>query len=81
GISGISDFSTALSSSGKSVEGMVAALSGSGTAALKSLQVAGVNPDAFSAFLAKADAIGRDIDAAKTDGFAPEIAADGSLAA
>ncbi|MFC3324014.1 AsmA family protein [Mesorhizobium cantuariense] len=81
GISGISDFSTALSSSGKSVEGMVAALSGSGTAALKNLQVAGVNPDAFSAFLAKADAIGRDIDAAKTAGFAPDIAANGSLAA
>lgn len=81
GISGISDFSTALSSSGKSVEGMVAALSGSGTAALKRLQVAGVNPGAFSAFLAKADAIGRDIDAARTDSFAPEIAADGSLAA
>jgi hypothetical protein len=81
GISGNGDFSTALSSSGKSVEGMVAALSGSGTATLKSLQVAGVNPDAFSAFLAKADAIGRDIDAAKTAGFAPDIAADGSLAA
>ncbi|WP_136618258.1 MULTISPECIES: AsmA family protein [Mesorhizobium] len=81
GISGISDFSTALSSSGKSVEGMVAALSGSGTATLKSLQVAGVNPDAFSAFLAKADAIGRDINAAKTAGFAPQIAANGSLAA
>ncbi|QND63912.1 AsmA family protein [Mesorhizobium loti] len=81
GISGIGDFSTALSSSGKSVEGMVAALSGSGTATLKSLQVAGVNPDAFPAFLAKADAIGRDIDAAKTAGFAPDIASDGSLAA
>ncbi|MER9306118.1 AsmA family protein [Mesorhizobium sp. M0496] len=81
GISGNGDFSTALSSSGKSVEGIVAALSGSGTATLKSLQVAGVNPDAFNAFLAKADAIGRDIDAAKTAGFAPDIAADGSLAA
>ncbi|ESZ23492.1 AsmA family protein [Mesorhizobium sp. L2C084A000] len=81
GISGIGDFSTALSSSGKSVEGMVAALSGSGTAALKGVKVAGVNPDAFSAFLVKADAIGRDIDAAKTAGFAPDIAADGSLAA
>ncbi|MER8571674.1 AsmA family protein [Mesorhizobium sp. M1338] len=81
GISGNGDFSAALSSSGKSVEGMVAALSGSGTAALRGLQVAGVNPDAFSAFLAKADAIGRDIDAAKTAGFAPEIAADGSFAA
>lgn len=81
GISGIGDFSTALSSSGKSVEGMVAALSGSGTAALKGVKVAGVNPDAFSAFLAKADAIGRDIDAAKTAGFAPDIAANGSFAA
>ncbi|MER8413970.1 AsmA family protein [Mesorhizobium sp. M1342] len=81
GISGIGDFSTALSSSGKSVEGMVAALSGSGTAALKGVKVAGVNPDAFGAFLAKADAIGRDIDVAKTAGFAPDIAADGSLAA
>lgn len=81
GISGIGDFSTALSSSGKSVEGMVAALSGSGTAALKGVKVAGVNPDAFPAFLAKADAIGRDIDAAKTAGFAPDIAADGSFAA
>lgn len=81
GISGIGDFSTALSSSGKSVEGMVAALSGSGTAALKGVKVAGVNPDAFSAFLAKADAIGRDIDAAKTAGFAPDIAANDSFAA
>ncbi|TPM38678.1 AsmA family protein [Mesorhizobium sp. B2-3-4] len=81
GISGASDFSTTLSTSGKSVDAMVAALSGSGTAALRGLQVAGVNPDAFSAFLAKADAIGRDIDAAKTAGFAPAIAADGSFAA
>lgn len=81
GISGIGDFSTALSSSGKSVEGMVAALSGSGTAALKGVKVSGVNPDAFPAFLVKADRIGRDIDAAKTAGFAPDIAADGSFAA
>lgn len=81
GISGSGDFSTALSTSGKSVDAMVAALSGSGTAALKGLQVAGVNPDAFNAFLAKADAIGRDIDAAKTAAFAPQIAADGSFAA
>jgi uncharacterized protein involved in outer membrane biogenesis len=81
GISGSGDFSTSLSTSGKSVDAMIAALSGSGTAALKGLQVAGVNPDAFSAFLAKADAIGRDIDAAKTADFAPGIAADGRFAA
>lgn len=81
GISGTGEFSTALSTSGKSVDAMIAALSGSGTAALKGLRIAGVNPDAFSAFLAKADAIGRDIDAAKTADFAPAIAADGSFAA
>ncbi|RWQ50620.1 MAG: AsmA family protein [Mesorhizobium sp.] len=81
GISGAGDFSAALSTSGKSVDAMVAALSGSGTAALKGLTIAGVNPDAFGAFIAKADAIGRDIDAAKTAGFAPQIAADGSFPA
>ncbi|TPK70859.1 AsmA family protein [Mesorhizobium sp. B2-4-15] len=81
GISGNGDFSTTLSTSGKSVDAMVAALSGSGTATLRGVQVAGINPDAFSAFLAKADAIGRDIDAAKTAAFAPDIAADGSFAA
>ncbi|MCV3209005.1 AsmA family protein [Mesorhizobium sp. YC-39] len=81
GISGNGDFSTALSTSGKSVDAMIAALSGSGTASLKGLAIAGVNPNAFGAFIAKADAIGRDIDAAKTAGFAPQIAADGSFPA
>lgn len=81
GLSGTGDFSAALSTSGKSVDAMVAALSGSGTAALKGLTIAGVNPDAFGAFIAKADAIGRDIDAAKTARFAPQIAADGSFPA
>ncbi|MEI9407718.1 AsmA family protein [Mesorhizobium salmacidum] len=81
GIGGSGDFSTTLSTSGKSVDAMIAALSGSGTATLKGLQIAGVNPDAFGAFLAKADAIGRDIDATKTAGFVPDIAADGSFAA
>ncbi|MBZ9675908.1 AsmA-like C-terminal region-containing protein [Mesorhizobium sp. ES1-1] len=81
GISGSGDFSTSLSTSGKTVDGMVAALSGSGTATLRSLRIAGANPDALNALLAKADAIGRDIDVAKTAGFAPQIAADGSFAA
>ncbi|MCA0015193.1 AsmA family protein [Mesorhizobium sp. B292B1B] len=81
GIDGKGDVSAAFSTSGKSVDAMIAALSGSGTAALKGVTVAGVNPDAFSTFLAKADAIGRDIDAAKIAGFAPAIAADGSFAA
>ncbi|WP_363648406.1 AsmA-like C-terminal region-containing protein, partial [Mesorhizobium sp.] len=55
--------------------------SGSGTAAVKGLNIAGINPDAFAAIIARADAIGRDIDAAKTAGFAPGIAGEGSFAA
>lgn len=81
GLSGSADFSTALSASGKTVGGLVAALSGSGTTALKSLTVGGVNPDAFSQFIAKANEIGRDIDAAKTAAFAPQVAAEGSFSA
>ncbi|RWM11680.1 AsmA family protein [Mesorhizobium sp.] len=81
GVSGSGDISAALSTSGKSVDAMIAALSGSGTAALKGLNITGINPDAFAAIIAKADAIGRDIDAAKTASFAPEIAGEGSFAA
>ncbi|MGB3537248.1 MAG: AsmA family protein [Mesorhizobium sp.] len=81
GLTGKADFSAALSAGGKSVDGMIAALSGSGTASLKGLTIAGVNPDAFAAFISKADAIGRDIDAARTATFAPQIAAEGSFPA
>ncbi|AZO13894.1 AsmA family protein [Mesorhizobium sp. M2A.F.Ca.ET.043.05.1.1] len=81
GIGGSGDLSAALSTSGKSVDAMITALSGSGTAALKGLKVDGINPDGFAAIIAKADAIGRDIDAAKTAEFAPQIAGEGSFAA
>jgi hypothetical protein len=81
GLSGSGDISAALSTSGKSVDAMIAALSGSGTAALKGLGIAGINPDAFAAIIARADTIGRDIDAAKTAAFAPQIAGQGSFAA
>jgi uncharacterized protein involved in outer membrane biogenesis len=80
-LTGKADFSAELSAGGKSVDGMIAALSGSGTTSLKGLTVAGVNPDAFAAFIASADAIGRDIDAAKTAEFASQIAAKGNFAA
>ncbi|TIT06058.1 MAG: AsmA protein, partial [Mesorhizobium sp.] len=81
GIGGSGDLSAALSTSGKSVDAMIAALSGSGTAALKGLNVDGINPDGFAAIIAKADAVGRDIDTAKTAEFAPQIAGEGSFAA
>lgn len=81
GLAGGVSLSAELSAGGKSVDGMIAALSGSGTASLKGLTVSGVNPEAFAAFISKADAIGRDIDAARVAAFAPEIAAAGNFAA
>jgi len=81
GLSGAGTFSASVSTSGKSVDAMVAALSGSGTASLTGLTVANLNPDAFPAFIARADAVGRDIDADKVAAFAPPIASDGSFAA
>ncbi|KQZ81397.1 AsmA protein [Mesorhizobium sp. Root157] len=81
GISGSGNFTTSVSTSGKSVDGMIAALSGSGTASLKGVRIDNLNADALPAFLAKADAIGRDIDAAHTAAFAPEIAAQGNFPA
>jgi hypothetical protein len=81
GLSGAGTFSASLSTSGKSVDAMVAALSGSGTASLVGLNIANLNPDAFPAFVSRADSIGRDIDAAKVAAFAPGIAGSGSFAA
>jgi len=81
GLRGAADISTALSASGKSVSGLVATLSGSGTAAFRSLVVDGINPQALPDLIARAEQFGKDIDAAKTAGFAPGIAGAGSFAA
>jgi hypothetical protein len=81
GLAGAATLSAALSTSGKSVDAMMAALSGSGTAAVKGLTIANLNPDALPAIIAQADRIGRDIDAARTAAFAPDMAAAGSFAA
>jgi uncharacterized protein involved in outer membrane biogenesis len=80
-INGRGDFSAALSASGKTIEGIIAALSGSGTAALRDVVIPGINPAAFPALIAEADRIGRDIDAAKTASFAPALAGQGEYAA
>lgn len=81
GLVGRGDFSAALSGSGKSVEGLVASLSGSGTAVVDQLTLPGFNPDAFEPLIAKADALGRDINATHVGKFAPQIAGEGSFAA
>ena len=81
GLTGSGDVTASLSASGKSVEALVASLSGSGTAAIKGASIPGVNPDALPALLAGADRVGRDIDAARTAAFAPAIVSAGTLAA
>jgi hypothetical protein len=81
GLAGTATASTSLSSSGKSVDAMMAALSGSGSVAVKGLSIANLDPDAFSPIIAEADRIGRDIDAARTAAFAPGLAVAGAFAA
>jgi uncharacterized protein involved in outer membrane biogenesis len=80
GLAGKGDLTATVSASGKSVDAMVAALSGSGTAALRDLAISGVNPQAFPALIVQADTIGRDVDAAKTAAFAPGIVGAGAFA-
>jgi uncharacterized protein involved in outer membrane biogenesis len=81
GPAGTGDFTAALTASGKSVSGMMATLSGSGTASLDGLVIPGVNPDALAPILARADEYGTDLNAAATADFAPEIATDGAFEA
>lgn len=81
GITGHGDIAASLSASGKSAEAMVAALSGSGSVAFGGTSVPGINPNAFPLLLARADAVGRDIDAGKVAGFAPAIIGEGTFAA
>ncbi|QPC88174.1 AsmA family protein [Mesorhizobium sp. NBSH29] len=79
GLAARATITSVVSASGKSVEGMVAALSGSGTVSTERLVIARVNPDAITPLLAAADAAGREIDADRTADFAPEIILSGEF--
>ncbi len=76
-IIGQADVTASLSSSAKSVSGIVSALAGSGTVSLRGIEVKGLNPAALAPLVQRSDAIGRDLDAAKTASFAPTIIRDG----
>ena len=73
GLSGHSDISASVTASGKSVEALVAALSGSGSASLENLTIAGIDPTAIAPLLAEADKIGVEINGEKVGAFAPEL--------
>ncbi|MDI6027959.1 AsmA family protein [Corticibacterium sp. UT-5YL-CI-8] len=81
GLNGTGKLTASLTASGKTLDGLFASLSGSGTAALSDIVIDRLNPNAFKGFIASADAIGRDIDAARVAEFAPDIATDGRFAA
>ncbi len=79
GLAGRADVTATLSASGKTVEGLVASLSGSGTAKARGLTIAGLDAGAFAGIIAKADEIGRDIDGPRTAAFAPPLVTAGSF--
>ena len=80
-LEGNADISAGLTANGKSVEGMMASLSGSGTATVRNIVIPGLSPDALKPILAEADAAGTDIDNERTAAFAPELIQSGSFAA
>lgn len=78
-IAGRTGLSASLSSTGKSFDGMVSALAGSGTMQMSAMSIEGVASDALPALLAVGDAIGRDVDEQVVADFAPRILRDGRL--
>lgn len=79
GVTGRADISASVTSTGKSVEAMAAALAGSGAVSLREIRVSGLNDQALPRLIAQADAIGRNIDEAATAGFAPGMVQTGEF--
>lgn len=61
-LAGRATISGSVNASGKSIEGLVASLSGSGIARLENAYVKGIDPNALPAILRAADRIGKDLD-------------------
>ncbi len=76
-IDGKTTIAATIGGSGKSLEALVASLSGTGTARLSGLGIIGINPDALPALIAEADKAGKDIKDTTVAGFAPAIAGQG----
>lgn len=71
GLAGQADISANLASNGKTMGALIASLSGSGTVTVRGLAASGLNDAALSNLIAQSDKIGREIDAARTQSFAP----------
>lgn len=81
GLSGVADAGLTVTANAKSLSGLAAALGGSGTASIEGLVVPGIDPAAFPDLIAAADRVGREINAEKVAGFAPQIVGRGHFAA
>ncbi len=81
GLTGRADLTASLTASGKSLDGVVAALSGSGTVSMRDIAIAGVAPDVFPDLIARADEAGAGVDAAAVATFAPQLVRAGSFTA
>ncbi|MBX3570001.1 MAG: AsmA protein [Rhizobiaceae bacterium] len=80
GISGKADLSASVTGSAKSLDGLISSLAGSGSAHIETPLLRGIDPHALPDLLRRADAIGRDIDAAATAGFAGDVVGRGDFA-
>nr|WP_309086068.1 AsmA family protein [Chelativorans sp.] len=81
GLAGAADVSAGVTASGKSVEAMAAALSGSGSASLRAIEISGLDPAALGPIIAEADKLGVDINAEKVAAFAPPLLRGGRFEA
>lgn len=72
-IKGKSDASVSFASAGRSVEAIIAGLSGSGVFNVRGVDIAGLNGAALPELIKQADALGQAIDDAATAKFAPAL--------
>lgn len=70
-LAGRATVSGSVSASGKSIEGLVASLSGSGIARLENAYIKGIDPNALPAILRAADRIGKDLDDTAMESMVP----------
>jgi len=81
GLAGKADLSTAVTASGKSLDAMVGALSGSGTLSFHDLAIPRLNADALKPILAAADSYGHEVDAKKASSLALPFVKGGTFKA
>lgn len=81
GLAGTTRLSATIAASGKSINAVVASMSGSGAATISDLLVPDLNPQALPVLIAKADELGAEIEAPLVGILAPDAVRGGSFTA